>query len=80
MAGTIEIFADTRGKARCRLCDAPIEWAEIVKSGKKMCFDGEIVALTTRHEDATGRLIEAVAFDTNHWATCPNADDFRRKR
>lgn len=74
----IEVFADTRGQAICRGCGAPIEWAEIVKSGKKMCFDGQILALTTRHDPATQRLIERVDQATNHWATCPKAKDFKR--
>lgn len=76
---TIEIYADTRGRATCRGCQAPIEWAEVVASGKKMCFDGEIVALRTRQDSATRRLIEVVDLSTNHWATCPKRDQFRRR-
>jgi hypothetical protein len=76
---TIEIFADTRGKAICRGCGQPIEWAEIVKSGKKMCFNGEIVALSTRQEPETARLIEAADFATNHWGTCPKREEFKRR-
>lgn len=78
-ARAIAIYADTRGSARCRGCHAPIEWAEVVSSGKKMCFDGQIVALETRHEDATRRLIEVVDLGANHWATCPQRDQFRRQ-
>lgn len=74
---TIEIYADTRGPGVCRGCGARIEWAEVVKSGKRMCFTGEIVALTTRRNDDK-RLIETVDFDTNHWADCPKAKDFKR--
>jgi hypothetical protein len=76
---TMEIYADTRGPGVCRGCHAPIEWATVVKSGKKMCFTGEIVALSTRHNDDR-RLIEAVDFDTNHWAACPARDQFRSGR
>lgn len=76
---TIEIYADTRGRARCSGCKASIEWAEIVASGRKMCFDGEIVALSTRQDTGSRRLIEAVDLSTNHWATCPKRDQFRRK-
>jgi hypothetical protein len=75
---TIEIFADTRGRATCRGCHAPIEWAEVVASGKKMCFDKQIVALSTRHDPGTRRLIEVVDLSTNHWATCPNRAQFKR--
>lgn len=76
---TIQIFADTRGRAKCRGCHAPIEWAEVVASGKKMCFDGQIVALSTHHDPATRRLIEVADLATNHWATCPERDQFKRK-
>lgn len=76
---TIEIYADTRGPGTCRGCGAAMEWAEVVKSGKKMCFTGTIVALQTRHDERTHRLIEAVAFDTNHWGTCPARDQFKRR-
>ena len=38
----IEVDGDTVGQARCCACHAPITWAEIVPSGKKMCFDGEL--------------------------------------
>jgi hypothetical protein len=75
----IEIWADSRGRAECRGCRAPIEWARVVKSGAAMCFDGQIVALQTRHDPATQRLIEFVDLSTNHWATCAARDQFRRK-
>lgn len=75
---TIEIFADTRGFSACSGadCGARILWAQVVKSGRKMCFDGDPVAISTRHEPATHRLIETVDLDANHWATCPNAKKF----
>ncbi len=77
---TIEIFADTRGKARCHGCGQAIEWAEVVKSGKRMCFDNEIVALLTRTDLGSRRLIEIVDLATNHWATCPQRDRFKRPK
>lgn len=80
----IEIYADTRGKARCRSCEARIEWATVVKSGKKMPFDGEIVPVRSYHEGPdsfTGRLIEVVdtTVTTSHFATCPQSDRWRKK-
>lgn len=78
---TIEIYADTRGTGRCRheACGAVITWAQVVKSGRRMCFDGEPVALRTRHDPQTRRLIEEVDLAENHWATCPGADTFKRR-
>ena len=75
----LEIFGDTRGKATCRSCGAPIEWAEMRKSGKRMPFDGEIVAVRTSYVD--GRLIEIVdsTVTTSHFATCQHATDWRRR-
>jgi len=78
---TTEIYADTRGVATCtgRDCRQRILWATIVKSGRRMCFnDPELPALSTRHEPETRRLIETVDLDTNHWATCANAQRFKR--
>jgi hypothetical protein len=76
---TIEIYADTRGLGTCRdaRCGARLTWAEVVTSGKRMCFTGEPVARQTRH-DAAGRLIEALPWDENHWIACPGAQTFRR--
>lgn len=74
---TIEIFARSRGRAACRGCRATIEWAEIVATGRRMCFD-EVVVLST-HEDLAGRAVEVVDLTKNHWATCPAASQFKRK-
>lgn len=75
---TIQIWADTKGKARCRGCHAPIEWATVVASGRKMPFDGQIVALSTHHDPETRRLVEVVDLSTNHWATCSERKQFKR--
>ena len=79
MADVIEIYADTKGRARCRgqRCGAWITWAEVVNTGAKMCFDGRPEPLSTR-EDLTGRAIEALPFESNHWASCPDREQFKR--
>ncbi len=81
-APTTEIYADTRGISTCtgRTCGRSILWATVVKSGRKMCFDDlELVALSTRHEPDTRRLIETVALVRNHWATCADRAHFTRR-
>ncbi len=75
---TIEVYHDTLGPGVCRGCKASITWAEVVKTGRKMCFTGKPVALRTRHEDATRRLIDEYDFDDNHWKDCPEAKAFKR--
>jgi hypothetical protein len=78
---TTWVFADTVGTARCRdeRCGARITWGEIVKTGKRMCFDGELVALRTDVEQGSGPQVWEVDLADNHWATCPAAKDFKRR-
>lgn len=75
---TLAVYADSKGRASCRGCGAAITWAELVSSGKRMCFTGDPVALRTEHGEDR-RLIEHLAFEENHWATCPNAPQFKRR-
>lgn len=78
----IEIWADTRGGGTCRSCGAPVEWAMLVKSSKKMPFDAPIVAVLTKHDPATHRVIETIdsAVTTSHFASCPDRDKWRKDR
>jgi hypothetical protein len=76
---TIEVWDDSLGvERRCSgaHCTEKIQWAEIVKSGKRMCFTAPAVPLHTKHDEQTGRLIAVMAFEDNHWATCPDAKSF----
>ena len=78
--------------SRCKSCGAEIKWIRM-KSGKRMPVDekpityradlkGDLVLITP-----DGRVARAV-FDpeadklgyTSHFATCPNANHFRRKQ
>lgn len=76
----IEVWADTIGVARCTgaTCGQRIMWAQVVSSGRRMCFTGRPTPLATRHEG--NRLIEAYDFAANHWATCADRQRFKRKR
>lgn len=76
---SIDVYADTRGVSRCtgKTCGQRILWATIVASGRKMCFnDAEAVALKTRLEPTTNRVIETLDLDDNHWATCSDRKQF----
>jgi hypothetical protein len=79
-APTTEIWSDTRGFGPCRSCGARLEWAELVKGGKRMPFNSPIVALKTRHDPDTGRVIETVDLSTNHFANCPQGKEWSRGR
>lgn len=74
----IEVWADTKGYAMCNgpTCKTRLLWAELVKSGKKMCFNGTAAVVGSRSQD--GRLVEAFAFKENHWASCPDRRSFKR--
>lgn len=76
---TILVWHDTRGRARCKGCDARIEWAEVVGSGKRMCFDSDIVVLQTYVDQRSGRTIDVADLSRNHWATCVARDQFKRR-
>lgn len=76
---TTEIYSDTRKTGICRgpNCGRTILFATIVKSGKTMPFrDPQLVALSTRHEPATMRLIETVDLGESHFGDCPDAKRF----
>jgi hypothetical protein len=75
----IAIYQDSKGKGRCRSCGASIEWAETLR-GKRMPFDGTIVATRTQGSPIEGRVIEYVdtTVTPSHFATCPEAKAWRR--
>lgn len=77
----MKIYQDSRGKGTCRSCGASIEWAELV-SGKRHPFDGEIMPVRTQGNILQGRVIEEVdtGITSSHFATCPDAKDWRTRR
>jgi len=77
----IKIWSDTRGKGRCRSCQAPLEWAENVNTGHKIPFNDPIVSVRSYHDEDTHRLIEVVnlSVTTSHFSDCPDAAAFRKK-
>ena len=76
----LKIWRDSRGRAECRSCHAPIEWAELI-TGKRIPFDAPIVAVRTHHTGIGERVIEDVDTEItySHFATCPDADRWRRR-
>jgi hypothetical protein len=78
---TIDIYQDSRGAGRCRSCGAAVEWAENVKTGKRIPFDAPIVPVRTQGDVLGGLVVETVdtTVTTSHFATCPQANDWRRR-
>lgn len=54
-------------------------WATFTRSGKKCPFTGELVALRTATDQATGRPTWLVALEASHFATCPGAKTYSRR-
>jgi len=77
-AVTIEIYADSRERAHCRGCGAAIEWATIVATGRRMCFNS--IRILEKKLLPNGTIVHVVDRALNHWATCPDADKFRKRR
>jgi hypothetical protein len=67
--------------ASCRGCGREIIWA-VTTANKKMPLDTKPetrAVLVERDGDGT-MVVKTVPTYMPHWATCPNADDFRRKQ
>ena len=58
----------------CKKCGAPMKWVKS-KAGKWMPLDAEPLKVVT--QDADGDWVVVTAY-TSHFATCPNADEFRK--
>jgi len=78
----LKIYQSSRGHGRCRSCDAPVEWAELVTSGKRMPFDPPIIVVQTEGSPIADRVIEHVDSEItkSHFATCPDGPTWRKRK
>jgi hypothetical protein len=79
----IEVFEDSRQPGTCRSCGAVIEWATVVKSGRKMPLDRP-VKVVSQHGvlfDDGQRVISTIdtAVTKSHFQTCPQAKVWRHR-
>ncbi len=72
----VRVWDDTKGPGTCRSCQAPLTWFTTV-AGKKIPFNRDPVPRKSEHQD--GRLVLFLGSDDVHWATCPDAERFRRR-
>jgi hypothetical protein len=79
---TINVWSDSRERGQCKgqSCRALIEWATIVASGRRMCFDAPVTAIRSFADPQTGRQVDVIDLAANHWATCPERKRFSRRR
>ena len=45
-----------------------------------MCFDAEPQAIVTESPLGSNRELMTVSLDGNHWATCPDREQFKRRK
>jgi len=83
-----------RATAKCKSCDAPIRWVILGETGKRMPLDPQANldgnVWVVEWEDGTPVVAVASAERpipsgepmryTSHFATCPNANEHRRKK
>lgn len=74
----VTVYTDTKGYALCSSCKAPIEWYETM-NGKKMPVNRGAVYLRTG-TDVVGDPTADIASSDTHWATCPDAAKWKRKK
>lgn len=73
----LTVFDDSKGFGVCRSCGAKLTWYELT-SGKRHPFDGDPVYLQTEHTPAR-RLVGHIDRADSHFATCPQAGDWKRR-
>jgi hypothetical protein len=76
------IFAGSQQRGHCRSCNAPIDWAIAFKTGARIPFNPPIVLLPTLPLDGDDPKVVRVdmAQTTSHFATCPQAEAWRKRR
>jgi hypothetical protein len=79
MTKPILVIASSRHDGTCRSCGAPIEWATVAGSGKKMPFNRPLVLEASLALDDQIARVDLTK-TTSHFATCPEADAWRRRR
>jgi hypothetical protein len=62
--------------AKCHKCNAEILWAVTDPGNRPMPVD----AKPEKRLILQGNRCKIVTTYTPHWATCPNADEFRKER
>jgi hypothetical protein len=65
--------------ARCRGCQAPIEWTTTSPGGRRMPVDHPLIVLTS-FELLDGRMVVRIDAGQSHFATCPDAQSFQRRK
>ncbi len=80
----VQIWRDSVTPRTCRGadCRAKVVFAELCVGGKVMIFDDPLQVLAEESIGLPGleRIALTVDLNANHFASCPNAQEFRRAR
>lgn len=77
----VVVLVDSQGNGTCRSCHARLTWYRTI-AGRAMPFNGS-PKLRNVHRDQTqvdAPWVGEVSRADVHWATCPDAEKFRRAR
>jgi len=74
----IRVLARPIEKGECKSCHAPVTWRTTFPNRKAMPFDGDPVALKTAFED--GEAIEFLPQKESHFATCPQSQQWSKRK
>ena len=74
----IRLYEDSKQPARCRGCEADIEFFETL-AGKRMPMNAGALPRKSEKDPVTGHVIAYYAAADSHWNTCPDRDQFSRR-
>lgn len=78
----LKIYVDSQEPGECRSCHAAIVWATLI-SGSRMPFNAPLTIARVREPGGAGeRAIADVDVEVtySHFATCPQAAQWRRRK
>jgi hypothetical protein len=80
----IRVWGKSRGVGRCKGCGAGLQWFRTIATDRALPFESRAVPIGLERVDPHGEpyadVVFVMAAADNHWAHCPAADRFRRRR
>lgn len=75
----IRLYEDSKKSARCRGCEADIEFFETL-TGKRMPMNAGAVPRRSENDPETMRVVGFYAAADSHFTSCPQSAQFSRRR
>jgi hypothetical protein len=74
----VNVYDETPGRGTCRSCGAKVDWYETTGGRKVPINANEVPVRSQTMED--GRVSITFLGEQSHFATCPQANQWRRDR